>query len=94
MITVGLVKELAFMSEFMGQPLHTVIILPDLNFRFLMQVANKKLLIYHKDDLIWEESLDETTGNFGIESCQQIVEIFRNKCSGKPYEHLIHREKS
>ena len=43
---------------------------------------------------VWRESLNEESGNFGIESCQRIAEIINKKYRNLEYQHLIYKETS
>ena len=93
MITVGYVRELAFIAGIAGTPISTTINFGDL-LSIDVKVDNQILSIFFQNELIWEESLDNTVGNFGLESCHRIAEIIKNKYQKLDYGHLIYRKTS
>jgi hypothetical protein len=93
MLTVGVIRELNFMSELTSLPLKADLCLSDV-LCLTVNISNKILTVHHEGELIWEESLDDEFGNFGIESCHRIAQILQAKHSKSDYKHLIYREKS
>lgn len=92
-ITVGLIKELNFISQQLNSSISAEISVND-EFKISVTIDDNCLFIAHEGDLIWKESLDATSGNFGIESCQQISQILHNKFSNLEYKNLISVESS
>jgi len=89
MITVGLVKELLFISKSLNQEVDSL-----LNFGWHknpihLKISDDKLSIYYIE-YIWEESLNEADSMFGIESCQEIANIIKLMDSGnKEWKNLV-----
>jgi len=92
MITVGLVNEINFISKALNSSVKIDFSVD--NIILNISIENQMLKISHEGELIWLESLDETTGNFGIESCQHVFSILSNKANGQEYRHLIYKEKA
>lgn len=92
-VTVGLVKELEFISNHTGSQVVTDICMGGDDFLVVLNIVIKNGFLYirHEGEIIWHESLDETTGNFGLESCQQISQILNNKHKSLEYRHLIYK---
>lgn len=91
MLTVGLVRELGFVSGIAGLPVSLSLSLADI-VTVKVCIFNKILELYSEEELIWRESLDEEIGNFGVESCQRIAEIINKKYRNEDYKHLIYKE--
>lgn len=73
MLTIGLVRELAFLSHGLGFPL-----------KFSIEVISKKmdllidkdiLSIAYKGEEIWRENVQPDVSFFGVESCDLIFKI-------------------
>jgi len=92
MITVGLIKELNFISQLLKNKVSSDLMIGEF-FLLKIEIQNQFLKIYHGNELIWAESLNETTGNFGIESCQNLMILLKNKVEGNPYKDLVYKEK-
>ena len=93
MVTVGLIREINFISELTSLPVSVSLSISDY-VTVKVLVSNKILELRLDDELIWQESLDEEMGNFGIESCQRIADIINKKYRNLEYKHLIFKEKS
>jgi len=91
MITIGLVKELSFISEVFDYPVEVTLRIGE-NFSIDARISKELLVIIHEGEIIWEESLNPISGNFGIESCHSISQVLKNKIEKKDYKFLIHRE--
>lgn len=96
MITLSLIKELEFISQAYNEPIFVNLAIgsPNSTISLGIKIDKGVLVIELGGKLIWRESLDETVGNFGIESCQQIMGIISLKHSGEPFDHLIYIDNS
>jgi hypothetical protein len=83
MITVGLAKELYFISKVTNQE-YTVQLYPSPRENsILSQILTLKIKptgqmdIYYRDKHIWRETVEGETSFFGIESCDSISKIIQ-----------------
>lgn len=88
MITVGLIKELQFISLVLKTPISlTFYLLYDLN----LQIDNNILKLTYHHKTIWIENISDN-GMFGIESCDSISRIINcidnNDDSWTKYRYL------
>ena len=93
MVTVGLIRELNFISELTSSPITADLSISDI-VTVKVLISNKIFELYLDEELLWRESLDEETGNFGVESCQRIADIINKKFRKLEYKHLIFKENS
>jgi hypothetical protein len=89
MITVSLINELRFLAGISHGPIY-VTISYDSSLSLNLSIVDDYLEVDHKGEKIWRESLNHESGNFGIESCQQISAILAKKSSGAEYNNLIY----
>lgn len=82
MITVGLIKELLFISTFCNTEvdLETKFPVSDLN----INIKSGILTLYYKENLIWKELIEGDSSFFGIESCDAISRIISCIDNGNP----------
>jgi len=73
MITVGVVREIAYMSQRVGEPLYISMHLADKLFG--LKVEENKVWISYQGQAIWEENIYGEGNWFGIESCDTIARI-------------------
>lgn len=94
MITLSLINELDFLSRAYNAPIYVDLSLgtPCSTLSLNLEIKNGVLSVLLGGKLIWRESLDSTVGNFGIESCQQIMQIILNKHNGEPFDNLVYIE--
>lgn len=90
MVTQGLIKELGHISNFFKTPVKCDLRYLDRNIE--IEVSSEVVKLSYKDQVIWEESINEHVGNFAIESVQHIFYIIERIDNGEPYENLIYRE--
>lgn len=90
MVTQGLIKELAHISNFFRTPVKCGLFYSGRQMEIEVSLEVVKLL--YKGQIIWEENTNDEVGNFGIESVQHIFYIVEMIDSGQPYERLIYRE--
>jgi len=86
MITVGLVKELYYISHFFNTTLTTT--LSTSNSRdIIMKVSPVgDLDVFAGDEHIWYEKIEGSDSFFGIESCDTISRIIACINNGTPWE--------
>lgn len=73
MITVGAVRELAYISQHAEKPLYVSI---DIDGRHIsMKVEENNLRVSYQGQKIWEENIYGQGNWFGIESCDEIRRI-------------------
>lgn len=76
MITVGLIKELFYISVFFQNTIETSIKMAD-GYSPVNVVVTPigKLTVFYKDQKIWSETISGETNMFGVESCDSIARI-------------------
>ena len=72
MVTVGLVKEILFISEYFKSPIETEI-KGFTNSFIKLRIENRILDIWYENNHIWHELIDGELSFFGIESCDSIA---------------------
>lgn len=73
MITVGVVRELAYISQYAEKPLFADI---RIDGRYIkLGVSENSVQVAYKDQNIWEENIYGEGNWFGIESCDEIKKI-------------------
>lgn len=92
-ITVGLVKELFFVSEMLKTPIDVLIQTNRTKLPLKISVRDAILNIWYSENHIWNESLSEGITMFGIESVSTIFEIVMLIDNGAPWKHLMYQEK-
>lgn len=75
MITIGLVKELYFISSVLNTSFDFFIGHPDSQYSILLRVKDKVLEIQYAGQWIWKETIEGDTSYFGVESCDTISRI-------------------
>jgi len=93
MITVGLIKEILFISEVLKTPLDVLIQTNRTKLPLKILVKDSILDIWYAENHIWNESLSEGITMFGIESVSTIFEIILLIDNGAPWKHLVYQEK-
>lgn len=76
MITVGLIKELLFISEALKTPVD-VTLQTQIAEPIYIKIYNKVLEVYYGNDgvRIWRETIDGDASMFGVESCDTLARI-------------------
>lgn len=83
MITVGAVRELAYMSQHVGVVLRVSI---DISGRRLeLEIEENSVKIDYEGQKIWEENIYGEGNWFGIESCDTISRIVTCIDKGEPW---------
>lgn len=76
MITVGLVRELHFISVYASKKIECRIdVGEEINNLFVSVSQDGRLLVKYNNQDIWEEDISSQTSMFGIESCDSISRI-------------------
>jgi hypothetical protein len=75
MITVGLIKELYFVSEVLKTQVESSIRSTLNPVPILIKIHNNVLEVEYFGFPIWKESIDGDTAFFGVESCDSISRI-------------------
>jgi hypothetical protein len=76
MVTVGLVKELYFITVVFKRPIDCFLGHPDSGDAIHLRIQDGVLEVRYHGMLIWHEGIeDEATSFFGIESCDAISRI-------------------
>jgi hypothetical protein len=92
MITVGAVRELAYMSQHLGVPLYIAI---DAGGKHLsLKVEENSVHISYQGQRIWEENIYGEGNWFGIESCDSIAKIINCINDGEPWAEKYGWEKT
>jgi len=74
MITVGLIKELQFISSSLKTPL--LLTIASTSFpNITVQIENETLTLTYLGHLIWREKVLGDSSFFGVESCDTIARI-------------------
>lgn len=96
MVTVGLVKELLFISTISKLPVEIELRVGSSTKAppILILVFNNFLNIYYKKNHIWAETIDGPTAFFGIESADAISRIIACVDNGSPWEQYRYVEKA
>lgn len=93
MVTVGLVNELAFLSELKRGKVSVVFDPDKTAHRPLKLVINQnRLTAFYGTELIWQELVGCPESMFGIESCQHILLIMNNIDQNAEWKHLRYIE--
>lgn len=95
MITVGLVRELQFISRVLKTPVELTFSKPLENLS--IKIENDILFIWYRGYYIWQEVLEGSISFFGIESADTISRIIacidNDDDNWKRYRHLIKSDK-
>ena len=92
MITVGAVRELAYMSQHLGVPLYIAI---DAGGKHLsLKVEENSVHISYQGQRIWEENIYGEGNWFGIESCDSVAKIINCINDGEPWAEKYGWEKT
>jgi hypothetical protein len=84
MITVGVVRELAYMSGYVGVEVCTSI---DVSGKIIgLRVSENYVKISYQGQKIWEENIYGEGNWFGIESCDTIYRIMECIDKGEPWQ--------
>jgi len=83
MITVGVVRELAYMSQYVGGPLYVAIDIG--NQKLSLNVSENDVRISYQGQKIWEENIYGEGNWFGVESCDTIFRIMECIDKGEPW---------
>jgi len=75
MITVGLVKELQFISQVLKTPVSLSIKCDKIKTNLYIEISNGILQVWYADRKIWNESIKDDLSMFGVESCDAIAKI-------------------
>ena len=92
MITVGAVRELAFMSQHVGHPLYVSIYVADKLMG--LKVEENDVWISYQGEEIWNENIYGEGNWFGIESCDTISRIIECIDKGEPWREKHEWKKS
>ena len=83
MITVGAIRELAYMSQHAEAPLYVAI---DIKGKHLsLKVEENYVAISYQGQRIWEENIYGEGNWFGIESCDEVFRIINLIDAGQPW---------
>ena len=95
MITVGLIKELFFISKALRTPVFVTLKTGILSTNIMVNIEEHILTVWYMGYRIWTESLDEATSMFGIESCDTLAKIVSLIDSGddKVWRTLVFTDK-
>lgn len=95
MITVGLIKELLFISKALRVPVRASLSPENLQCGILIDIKEQILSVSYLGYHIWTESLDEATSMFGVESCDTLAKIVSLIDSGddKVWRTLVFTDK-
>lgn len=74
MITVGLVRELYFISSFLKSEMTSTVSIGGRNLKLLIN-QQALLEVFYQDIKIWQETIDGPASLFGVESCDTIARI-------------------
>jgi hypothetical protein len=74
MITVGLIKELAFVSLALKAELEATI-KTALTDTIHVKITNNTIRVHYKNHFIWEELIESAGIGFGVESCDALARI-------------------
>lgn len=75
MITVGLIKELLFISKALRVPIRSTLKTEKINSDIVIDIKERILTIHYLGYHIWTETLDEAISMFGPESCDTLARI-------------------
>lgn len=92
MITVGLIKELFYISTVFKKEISSIIEID--RHTIMLTVANSFLTVRYKGHWIWREKIEGDTSMFGIESCDAISRIISCIDNNSPWEQYRFIEKS
>lgn len=73
MITVGLIKEINFISKFINGPVEFFLYISSEPIK--VRVEDNYLFVFYKDNHIWLELIDGDLSFFGVESVDSISRI-------------------
>lgn len=88
MITVGLIKELNFISVFLKKPVNVTF---HIKYSLNVKIKNNILIVNYNEIDIWKENISDD-GFFGIESCDAISRIIYLIDKGANYLDYIYIE--
>lgn len=93
MITVGLVKELYFISRVLKTPVEIEFTSPSIPSTLLIKINNNVLDVEYACQHIWHETIEGDTSFFGVESCDTIARIMACINNGTSWEQYRWDEK-
>jgi hypothetical protein len=83
MITVGVVRELAYISQHAEKPLYVAM---DMDGKYVsLRVEENSIRVSYQAQLIWEENIYGEGNWFGVESCDEIKKIMDCVDNGEPW---------
>lgn len=93
MITIGLVKEIHFLSKVFKTKTSVTLALEKYQTSILIEVGDDKLKVTYNHQVIWEESLGDES-YFGVESCDAISRIINCINSNTSWDQYKWTEKA
>lgn len=75
MITVGLVNEIQFISEFLKTPVYLKFATEKTSGVLNIIFKDGAIELFYKQNRIWKEKVSQVESMFGIESCETILKI-------------------
>jgi hypothetical protein len=96
MITVGLIKELLFVSKSLRTSVTFKLSSERIKSEILAVIKERNLEVWYLGYRIWNESLDEDISMFGVESCDTIARIVLLIDAGDDvqWRELVYNDKS
>jgi hypothetical protein len=92
MITVGLVKELEFMSRAMEEDISLLMWIA--GRRVGVEVSENRVVVSYGGEVIWDENVHGEGNWFGIESCDTIYRIIKCIDKEEPWKEKYEWKKS
>ena len=84
-ITVGIIKELYFISKVLNLPVEVTFKSP-VKHPLYVRVYNNILDVEYNSISIWKETIESDISFFGVESCDTISRIIACIDSGSPWD--------
>jgi hypothetical protein len=94
MLTVGLVKELFFITKALNTSVKVDLKADFLQAPLKVAIAGGVLDIFYRENHIWRENLASETSMFGVESCDAISRILAGIDGGGEWLNLVYLEEN
>ena len=89
MITLSFVREVAFFSKFFKTKASCELKIGDYP-PLTVSVEKDEVSVFFLNKLIWQESINKASSNFGVESCDTILKIMKLAQEGKDWSMYPH----
>ena len=93
MITVGLIKELQFISEALKTPVKVCLGCGEIKSTLNIEIKNDIFEAWYLGYRIWNENIKDDISMFGVESCDAIAKIiFGIDIGSESWRELVYLE--